>query len=70
MFSYFLGSDTFHIALKFGVFSDVSLQNFLFFIAGAGALVYFACAVMFQKTSVSSSESKSLTKGILFKRTV
>ena len=49
LFTYFLGSDTFHQALKYGVFTNFSLQFFLLVVAACGALTYVACAFFFQK---------------------
>lgn len=65
-----MGSDTFHQALKYGVFTNYSLQQFLFIIAGSGAAVYFGCALLFQKKAASKSDEKSLAKGLALKRTV
>lgn len=70
LFTYFLGSDTFHQALRLGVLSGLTLQQFLYIIAGLGAVVYFGCALLFQKKAAGGSEEKSLSKGILLKRSV
>jgi hypothetical protein len=70
LFTYFLGSDTFHQALKQGIFTNFSLQEFLIIIAVLGAAVYFACAIIFQKKAAGKSEEKSLAKGLALKRTV
>eukprot|EP00347_Sterkiella_histriomuscorum_P000271 403376522 len=70
MFTYFLGSDTFHQALKYGIFSNFTLQQFLLVVAVLGALVYIACAIFFQKKAQKESSSKSLAKGMALKKTV
>jgi hypothetical protein len=51
LFTYFLGSDTFHIALKYGVFTNLPLSTFLMVIAGFGLLVYIAAAILFTMKS-------------------
>lgn len=70
MFTYFLGSDTFHQALKLGIFTNLSLQQYLLVIAVMGALVYILCAFTFQKKAQKETSSKSLAKGMILKRTV
>jgi hypothetical protein len=51
LFTYFLGSDTFHVALKYGVFTDLPLSTFLIVIAGFGLLVYIGAAILFTMKS-------------------
>ncbi len=56
--------------MKYGVFTDFSLQQFLFIVAGLGAVIYFLCAFFFQKKGQSKGDEKSIAKGILVKRIV
>lgn len=70
LFTYFLGSDTFHIALKYGVFSEVSLETYLLVIATCGALTYIVCAYIFNMKDKSASPETGLSKGLVLKRMV
>lgn len=70
MFSYFLGSDTFHVALKYGIFGEWELSNFLFLIAGLVFATCFVCAVIFTKKGKAAKEETRLVKGVLLKRMV
>lgn len=70
MFTYFLGSDNFHQALKLGIFTNLSLQQYLLVVAVMGAIVYILCAFTFQKKAQKETSSKSLAKGMILKRTV
>ena len=70
MFSYFLGSDTFHVALKYGVFSSWQLSSFLFLLAGLVFLVCFVAALLFSKKGKAAKEETRLVKGVMLKRMV
>lgn len=70
MFTYFIGSDAFHQALKVGIFTDFTVNQFLLIVAVLGALIYVACAILFQKKAQKESSSKSLAKGMALKKTV
>ena len=70
LFSYFLGSDTMHIALKYGVFSELTLSQFLFVVAGCGILTYAACAFVFTMKSKHATQETGMTKGLMLKRSV
>ena len=56
LFTYFLGSDTFHIALKYGIFSELSLSKFLFVIALCGLGTYVACAFVFTMKAKAATQ--------------
>lgn len=56
------------MALKYGIFSELSLSKYLFIIAGAGMLIYLLCAFIFTMKTKAASEEKSLSKGVLLKR--
>ena len=70
MFTYYLGSDTFHQALKYGIFADTPLFKYLIIIAGLGLLTYIVCAIVFTKKHKHKNEEKSLAKGVMLKRSV
>lgn len=70
LFSYFLGSDTFHVALKYGIFSEWSLSGFLFFLAIYSFAICFLCALIFTMKGKASKEETRLSKGVMLKRTV
>jgi phage shock protein PspC (stress-responsive transcriptional regulator) len=58
------------MALKYGIFPDMSLAYFLFVIAGAGLVSYIICAIIFTAKTKQAKEEKSLSKGVLLKRSV
>ena len=70
MFSYFIGSQAFHSALKVGVFINFTVNQFMLIVTVLGALIYVACAILFQKKAQKESSSKSLAKGMALKKTV
>jgi hypothetical protein len=70
LFSYFLGSDTIHIVLKYGFFSELTLSQFLLVIAGCGFATYAACAYLFTIKSKHATQETGMTKGLLLKRSV
>ncbi len=72
LFSYFLGSDTFHTALKFGVFPDMAFDKFIVLIAIGGVLVYVASALVFKKMKKDKGGlfTSGLAKGLLLKKNV
>ena len=49
LFSYLFFSDSFHVALKVGPLSSLSLSKFLIFVAALVMLVSVACAFIFTK---------------------
>jgi hypothetical protein len=58
------------VALKYGVFADMSLNTFLFVIALFGFGVYFVCAVVFTMKGKAAKEETRLSKGVALKRMV
>lgn len=70
MFSYYLGSDTFHLALKYGVFADMTLSTYLLIIAASGMVTYLVCAIIFTKKHKHAKQETKLSRGVLLKREV
>ena len=58
------------MALKYGVFPDLPLAYFLFIIAISGIVSYIICAIIFTAKTKQAKEEKSLSKGVLLKRSV
>jgi MFS family permease len=68
LFAYFLGADTFHLALKQGIFPEKSLPAYLWILAICGLGVYVVAAFIFTSKNKASEEEKSQAKGLVLKK--
>lgn len=67
LFGYFLGSDTFHLSLKNGLYPDMNESTFLYLIAICGLFIYILAAFICGKAK-APDEDKLFAKGMILKK--
>lgn len=68
LFSYFLGSDTFHLVIKQGLFPEMEFGSWSWLLAIGGMIIYVVAAVIFTSKNKAAEEEKSFAKGIVLKK--